>query len=146
MYGMWPTRISPSLSVSYLLCFLLSFCVLTADKCQSQWEQRFHFPLTRCSIRPVPLMALETTQSWKTLPSGAGSPSVYVFSLVVLRCWKASSLEAPVFQQHAALIWGGHWGFQKHSLRPNRRTVIFPNMLFAEQICKSCRPLNICLW
>lgn len=59
---------------------------------------------------------------------------------------KGIFIGGPVFQQHAALIWGGHWGFQKHSLRPNRRTVIFPNMLFGEQICKSCRPLNICLW
>lgn len=59
---------------------------------------------------------------------------------------KGIFIGGPVFQQHAALIWGGHWGFQKHSIQPNRRTVIFPNMLFGEQICKSCRPLNICLW
>lgn len=59
---------------------------------------------------------------------------------------KSVFIGGPGFQRHAALIWGGHWGFQKHSIQPNRRTVVFPNVLFGEQICKSCRPLNICLW
>lgn len=145
MYGMSPSRMSPSFSLSLALFPSFLLCPdyrQTSELLRAKTSSSSDLFLHQASATDGP----GSYSKLRNTAIGGWLSFCLCFLISGFALLKGIFIGGPVFQQHAALIWGGHWGFQKHSIQPNRRTVIFLNMLFGEQICKSCRPLNICLW